>query len=193
MKNEIRNLLALEDDAASERNRALPAEIDLIPRRGRAGGELAHFVKFPIPRQVRFRYHAENASARNHRGAIEQHISHFEWQADDADDGKIAGRFDDSMERRSTSVEHDALLEKIVAGVGGKSQFREENQGDPTIGSLANQREGLFTIEGRIGDSNGWNRHGKANQVVIIKVEKLSSGLHANWCARVFDVLLRPF
>ena len=186
MKREVGNFLASKHDVASEGDPALATEIDLSLRRRAAGRELPDFVKFPVSGQVRLRHNAEDTTARNHCGTIEKQISHFERQPDHADNRQVAGRFHDPMQRREASVEHHALLKKIVAGVGRKSQLRKQHERHLAIGGASNQREGLVAIEGRIGDSHGGDRNRQTNQVMTIQVEKFSSGLQtresSNWC-----------
>src|SRR5579872_1928444 len=179
MKNKIALLVASEQDVASERNRGLPREIDLIVARGETRGELARLVELAISGQIRFRNDAEDSAARNHCGAIEKEIADFERQSDHAHDRHLARGFDDLLQRREASIEHDALLKKIVAGVSGEAEFRKQYQRYFVVGGAANQCESLLAIERRIGDPHGRNRDRDTNQVMIVEVEKFSSGLHA--------------
>ena len=109
----------------------------------------------------------------NDGGAVEKLMVDREREADDGDGVERAARLDDPAQRRDASVEHDALLMQVFAGVAGKSEFREEHEGRVTLGRLAHQGDGLLAVEGRVGDAHGRDSDRDADHVVVMEIEEL--------------------
>ena len=76
-------------------------------------------------------------------------------------------------QRREAAVEHDALLMQVLAGVAGKSEFREQYDRRMAFGRRAHQGDGLGAVEGRVGDAHGRDGDCDPDHVVVMEIEKL--------------------
>ena len=67
---------------------------------------------------------------------------------------------------------------QVLAGVAGKSEFREEHEGGVALGRLAHQGDSLLAVEGRVGDAHGGDGDRDADHVVVVEIEELLARSH---------------
>jgi len=101
-----------------------------------------------------------------------------ECEADDRDGLHRTAGLDNPGQRRSASIEYDALLMKVLAGVTGQSEFREKHYSGVAFRRLAHQGDRLFAVESRIGDAHGRDGDRDADHVVIVKIKELLARSH---------------
>src|SRR5713226_10079149 len=163
----------LEEQARSEWNIALAAKFDRGADRVFRRIELPRFVKLAVVGQIGFRHDAENPSAANYNGAVEQQVIDFERRSDDRNQGHRDGSLDGTGDPVTTSVEQGALMEKIVAAIGRQAEFRKQSDYSFAIGRGTHEGDRLIGVEGRIGHAHRRNSDGCPDEAVIVEVEEI--------------------
>src|SRR5579862_9305091 len=106
-------------------------------------------------------------------------IVDLERRADHADDRKLGGSLDYGRDRVEACVQQCPLLEQVVACVRRNPQFREQREDSLAISRVANERDGLLGVVGRVGDANGRHSNRDSHEIVVVEIEKAPVPDHA--------------
>jgi hypothetical protein len=69
-------------------------------------------------------------------------------------------------------LEQGALVEQVVAAVGGQAQFRKGGQHGALVRRFLRQAQRLLDVEGGVGDAAARAGHCNAREVVRVQVEE---------------------
>ena len=69
---------------------------------------------------------------------------------------------------------------KVLAGVAGKSEFREKHDDGLALGRLTHQGDRLFAVECGVGDAHGRDGDRDADHVMAMEIEKLLARSHSS-------------
>ena len=120
MERQLGLLGGLEQQAAPEGHQ-LTGQLDgRHVSCGVARCEIARFVELAIVGQIRLGYDAENPSTLHDGGAVEQHVTNLQRQADDGEQRQALGSLEHRAQRVLHPVEQRSLVEEVVTRVGGQ-------------------------------------------------------------------------
>ena len=140
----------LKDQVVAERH-PLAEELHLPAHRVAARGELPLLIVLAVVGQIRLGRQPQHAAAVDHHRAIEQLCLEPQRRADHQHRRQALARFDQARDRGLARVQQRVLMEQILIGIGGETQFREQRYGDINLGSLPRQSERPFEVEVRVG------------------------------------------
>src|SRR5690242_15708154 len=117
IEGEQRLLLDMKQQAVTEWNVALSADVDRARECGISGRELSHFIELAIIRQVGLRDYASYTASSNHRRAIEQKMIDAQGQADHCHNAEAPRCLHYFPQRIMRCIKKRSLMKKILTGI----------------------------------------------------------------------------
>ena len=167
-QREVGQVAAGEHEVGAERNR-LTQQGQLVADEVACRPELALFVVLAVLGQIALGDHAQDpATVDDHRG-VEQTALGDQGRANhDHRDQPGAGAHD-RLQAGQHRVLHRALVEEVLARVGGQSQLREDRERGSGVGGALGHRHGAPGVELRVADSHVRDRGRDSHEAVVVR------------------------
>src|SRR5947207_864550 len=177
VQDESRHLGEAEQQVGAEGG-VLPGQRDRAARAPVAGRELARLVELAVVRQVGLRHDADQPPAAEERRAVVEAAVDRHRQADQRGERQVARAREKLRERVLGGVDQRALVEQIVAGVGGKAKLGEHGEQRLVARGLLHELERRVGVVPGIADAHARRRHRDAREAVTVQVEEIVAGRH---------------
>ena len=163
-----RHIGGLEQQVGAER-RPLPGDGDLQADDAAAGGELAPLVELAVVRQVDLGHDAEDPTAVDDHGGVEQPRPVPKRCADDDHRQQVGTGGDDGGQTLVHRVEHGVLAEQVVQRVAGQGQLGEHGDRDAGLGQPPTDVDDALRVAPRIGDVDVGGARGDPGEPVRVQ------------------------
>ena len=177
-----------EDQVGAER-RLVPGDGDRSAAHALAGGEMPPLVEFAVIRQEDFRHDPEHMAAVDRDRAIVEPPLPPQRRPDDKDRTQVFACRDQPLDLRLYRIEHRVLEQQIVDRIGRQRQLGKHHQRDPRRVAVAQERQRLVAVPGRLGD--GDLRHARADPHELVTVRG-KEGRHRTGCSRFGRLIAAP-
>ena len=146
-------------------------------------------VEFAVIRQKYFRHDPEHMAAVDRDRAIVEPPLPPQRRADDEDRTQVFACRDQPLDLRLDRIEHRVLEQQIVDRIGRQRQLGKHHQRDPRRVAVAQERQRLVAVPGRLGD--GDLRHARADPHELVTVRG-KEGRHRTGCSRSGRLIAAP-
>ena len=99
---------------------------------------------------------------------LNKQVVDLDGRADHVDRRERLARLDDPRQLDAAAFEQGALMEKVLAGVGGNSELGEQDHQRLALRRLRDHLNGLKAVEGRIGDLKRGKSNRNPDEIVIV-------------------------